>query len=579
MSGRETRMATVDLATLHCLFGVAGKPSYVKAASEQVHHSGAAPQACADGMDGQYPCDSRDATYVSALKIAAARADGLDTSALEGSVMKFAKFWQIEDDVKGAMDKVASHLAPVVLEDSDYAMVESYQGQPIRKYASYDADSASEAANAFYDNRTRYPLAWRQKTARALIKKAREHGADLNPGVESYLFKAAGFGFPSAEAVEDALIGRLNHCSGGIRKSAGEKLASALGAIADSPQLRFNHDLVTDMLEITDRFDREMKLAAFYDQDVDLPEEMLELTTTMVKHAGEVEQGGMVNLQNGSAVNVHHLSKEALEAVDDDLAKMSKRKLAKVLPTLPSPDADVLCKAAGVVKTAAPLMERPGLPEQKKVKPSEGTPSIGKPPSNKDLAKKGQDMMGGGMPPPPADPAAAGAMPGPGAIPGAPAPGAVPGAGMGGAPAPGTPEPAPNLPVTPGQEAKPGQAPGAEAAPPGMDPGAVGAAGAPPPESGMDPGAVAAPPVEPAADLGGGNALFDNTGILDDPSITGAASPGAEGAGAANTLMAGAGAEDDASGMPGEPAGMPTPAASEVIKDDVSGIPAPMPVQ
>ena len=248
-------MSNVSLTTLHCLLGVAGKPAYVKAASEQEHHAGAAPTACADGLDGQYPCDSRESTYVSALKVAAAKADGEDVAAIEGQLIKFASFWQIEDDVRGALDKVASHLAPVEIEDSDYALHETYQGQPVRKFAAYDATSTIKAAEAFHGNRHRYPLAWRQKTARALIKKARAHDAELPETVNTYLFKAAGYGFPSQDAIEDGLVCRLNHITH-TRKTAGEKLAQALGVIADSPHLRYNHDLVGDMLEITDRFDR-----------------------------------------------------------------------------------------------------------------------------------------------------------------------------------------------------------------------------------------------------------------------------------------------------------------------------------
>ena len=559
MSIREIRMGNVSLTTLHCLMGVAGKPAYVKAASEQEHHAGAAPTACADGMMGQYPCDSRESTYVSALKIASAKADGAQTDALESSLMKFAKFWQIEDDVRGALEKVAAHLAPVEIQDSDYMLHETYQGQPIRKFAAYDPTSTIESAEAFFDNRHRYPLAWRQKTARALIKKARENDADIPDHISNYLFKAAGFGFPSQAAIENGLVGRLNHITH-TRKTAGEKLAQALGAIADSPALRYNHDLVTDMLEITDRFDREMKLAAFYDSDVDLPEEMLELTTPMIKQAGEVEHGGSVSLQNGQSVNVHRLSKEALEAVDDALVNMPKTKLAKVLPTLPAPDADVLCKAAGVVKTAKPIFERPGLDPKPATKPSKGTKAIGAPKSNEDLAKGAMEapMPGMGAPPP-----APGAMPGPGAIPGGAAPGAVPSPGMGGAPAPGAPEPAPNLPETPGQAEKPGQ----DAA--SMDPtGSMGAAPGAAGGTGMAPDANPGAPVAPE-----GGAPFDDPGILDDPMIAAQASPSAPGADDASTLMAGAAAEEGAAGMPGEPMGAPDPAAAAVMKDQVSGIP------
>jgi hypothetical protein len=90
----------------------------------------------------------------------------------------------------------------------------------------------------------------------------------------------------------------------------------------------------------------------------------------------------------------------------------------------------------------------------------------------------------------------------------------------------------------------------------------------------MDPGAVPAAPVEPQ-----GGALFDSPDILDDPNVVAQASPSADGMTSDSNLLAGAGTEDDAAGMPGEPAGMPTPAAAGVMKDDVSGIPAQMPVQ
>jgi hypothetical protein len=530
----------VDLSTLHTLLNVAGKPAYVKAAAEQVHHGGVDARGCADGFGHQYPCTDRESTYVSALKIAAAEADGVDVTDAKAGLMKFARFWQIEDDVEAALTKVAAHFAEEPIPEDAYALDVEVNGQRLRKFAAYSPMTTVAAATAFYDNRFRYPLEWRQKTAAALIKKAKEYGVEIPQLTRNYLYRAAGLGFPTKTAMEDGLIERLNRLPPN-RKVAAEKLASAIGAIADSPHLRYNHDLVRDVLTLTDRFDREMKLAAHYESgEIGLPEEMLELTTEMVKHAGEIERGGLVNLQNGQEVNVHHLSKSALEIVDPALAKMSAERLSRVLPTLPAPDADILCKAAGVKKSAKPT-SRPGLPPAPRVEvvpPSKGTEPIGKP-KVAQAAMPGMDpmmdpMMAGG------DPMAGGApMPGPGAIPGAPTP------GEGAAPidAPGQAEAAPNLPMTPGQAEKPTPAPAAGA----MDPGAA---------AGMEPGAA---PLD----------------ILDDPNIVESASPTGDMSGGTAAFAAGGGTDSSPGSTPalGTPMGANAQAAKAVLPDTVSGMP------
>lgn len=349
----------MSLTDLHVLLGVTGRPSYVKAASEQVAEDAPVlPQACADGIQGTLPCNSKEATFLSAAKVASARAAGKPyNTETEQGIMKFARFWQITDDVVAAQKKIAAAAEPRTLGSSDFALNEVHQGTTLKKYAAYDGDTTTRAASAFYDNRHKYPLPWRQKTAKELIARATRFGVigEIPGNVSTYLHKAAGYAFPSQEAITNSLVCRLNRLPGS-KKVASEKLAAALGAIADAPHLRYNHELVQDVLTLTDRFDRELKLAAHYsdaDDGVTLPEEMLDLTTSMIKHAGEVHRGGEVDLQNGSTVNVHFLTKEALEVVDPELAKMSKLKLAGVLPTLPRPDADLLCKAAGVQKKAS----------------------------------------------------------------------------------------------------------------------------------------------------------------------------------------------------------------------------------
>lgn len=522
---------TVDLSTLHTLLSIAGRPSYVKHASEQENRDPAAATACADGFGGRFPCTDREQTYVSALKIAAAQADGEDVEDALVGIRKFARFWQIGDDVDAALTKLGQHFEPVEIPDDAYALDVEVRGERLRKYAAFNDPSTYRAAEGFYENRFRYPLEWREKVARVLLKRAGEFGTVIPEHINDYLYKAAGFGFPTPESIEAGLIDRLNRLPPN-RKEASVKLASALGTIADSPHLRYNHDLVRDVLDITDRFDREMKLAAHYESgDVSLPEEMLGITTAMIKRAGEVEHD-MVRLQNGESVNIHHLPKSALEAVDPALALMKTARLAKVLPTLPSPDAAVLCKAAGVGKKA-PGIRRPGL------------------------GKAAQEMMlppdpamaqgGGGMPEAP--------MPGPGAIPGAPMP------GEGGAPIdePGQAEPAP-LPSTPGQEAKPGDVGGGMSG----DPDAM-APGSHPVSPGLDDPGMG--PMDGPLDAGG-------VGILDDPDITEQASPTGQDQQSSEILSAGS-AGDDTSGVGtglGESLGL-GPAGRAVMQDDISGMP------
>lgn len=542
---------SVTLVQLHELIGIAEKPPYVKAAAEQVQRGApAVPRSCADGLQGQYPCDTKEQTWLSAVKLAAAGGD----PGITAGIQRFATFWGIEADVTRAQKKIAAHLAAPALRDHDFALVQEHRGEKVRKYAAFDAESTARAADAFHANRHRYPMAWRKTAATELIRRSERFDAVLNPEVNSYLHKAAGFGFPSAEAIENAILDRTGRCQGHL-KSAGVKLAEALGAIAAHPDLRYNNDLVRDALEVMDRFDQSTKLAAHYGDDVGLPEEILDLTSPMLqKAAGYV--AGQCKLQNGIHVNVHDLTKEALAAVSDELAEMPLAKLAAVLPTLPAPDANVLCRASGIsTKTA-------GATAVAMASLRKGAGAAMPPPA------PGQDPnVGAGAPP-------GAPAPGPGAIPGAPAPGAQPPPGT-----PGAAPAAPPLEKVPGQAATPGAPP---EVPPGQSALAAGAPGGP----AAAPGAVAGGPLDAGGNAPEPGAIFDaplfDPGSVEppksmdptkDPAMQGAA-PGsdvdaslADAGGGAGEVLGGAGPGADAL------ANQEQPPRQGVTKDQVSGLP------
>lgn len=548
---------SVTLVQLHELIGIAEKPPYVKAASEQVQRSAPEPRHCADGLGCRYPCDSKEQTWLSAVKLAAA---GGDTE-IQAGIEKFARFWGITADVQAAQKKIAAQLAVPALEDRDFALVQEHRGEKIRKFAAFDSNSTVKAATAFYENRHRYPMAWRKQAAVELIRRSEAHLAQLPPVVNDYLHKAAGFGFPSVEAIENAILDRTGRCQGHL-KSAGVKLAEALGAIAAHPDLRYNNDLVRDALEVMDRFDRSTKLAAHYGDDVSLPEEMLDLTQPMLqKAAGYV--AGQCKLQNGINVNVHDLTKEALAAVSDELAEMPLAKLAAVLPTLPAPDANVLCRASGIsTKQAAAGADL--LDVLRKRAGAAVPPTPGAAPAPQD---PGATPM-----PPGQDPAAAAApQPGPGAVPGAPAPGQPP-------PAPGAPGAAPAAPPL---EKVPGQAPAPGATPAGQSALAAGT----PPSPQAAPGEVAGGPLDAGGNAPEPGAIFDaplfdpgsveppkNLDPTKDPAMQ-AAAPGSDAG--ASLADAGGGAGDVLGGAgPGAAAlAQEQPPRQGVTKDQVSGLP------
>ncbi len=323
---------------LNRIYGVVGRPSYCKEAADQsqvrCHERG-----YADPFDKQYPCHSKLATFQSAME-----AEELDAPAdVKAEISKFAAFWAIADDVEAAKAKLAAskkQASTEELPDADFALVQQVGTEKVRKYAAFDSESVFESSIAFHENRHRYPLAWRKSAATELLSRAIQHQVTLPSYVDLYLNKAAGFGLATAEAIDSALIERLNRAP----KTAAvdtDKLVEIMTGIAETPSLHYDTECVQEMLSCMDVYDRQHKLSQYYGQDLNLPEEILVHTEPeLAKIAGCGNR--VVRLVNGTDVDVHHLTHDVLNAVDEKLAAMSQEKLAAVLPTLPKPDADLL---------------------------------------------------------------------------------------------------------------------------------------------------------------------------------------------------------------------------------------------
>jgi hypothetical protein len=300
------------------------------------------PDLVKEGSDGSsdYSFESKDATLVSYLKAIVKNASEAERIKCE----QHARFWQITDKCHTAAEKLAQYTEQG-LDDNGYALVESVNGESIKKYASFDKESTANAAVAFHHNRARYPLEWRKKVATELLRRADKYEATIPQYVETYLHKAAGFGFSSPEMAETMLVERLNCSPKNSTPEATRKLAEAMNCMIGKPELCLDTDFVKTAVSAIDEYDTQMNLTNKYDSMLSLPEELYDsrfTTDKLEKIAGFSRN--IVKLINGTTVDATTLTKEALAAVSPTLASMNSDELIGVLPTLPLEDADLLTR-------------------------------------------------------------------------------------------------------------------------------------------------------------------------------------------------------------------------------------------
>lgn len=285
-----------------------------------------------------YSFSGREATVLSFIgaHMKLAGAPGMEDA------VKMANFWGIRKEAEELAAKVAKAMTPRKLAEADFALCAEVDGQKVLKYAAYDRDSVVEAANAFHENKDRYPYAWRKVAAARLLAKAEQFKAVLPEYVSVGLHKSAGLGFPTAESLEDALI-RREHVATSAQKEALAKIATVVGEMVASPELRYDDEMIEGLITNLDEFDAQLPM--FKMAEVGLAEEIIEdgsVTTELVKMAGA--SSTYVMLKNGFEVDATTIPPEALEAIDPELAKMASAELIDVLPTLDYEAASLLTR-------------------------------------------------------------------------------------------------------------------------------------------------------------------------------------------------------------------------------------------
>jgi len=311
---------------LHAILLRFGRPSYVKAASEQPYREGSG-----------YPIKSREDTYLSWCR---ALQNGAGADVIT-KVAEAGTFWNIKQDLDHAETQWKLSNAARDLDDSEYAMVQEYRGSKVRKFAAYDKDSTVKAAEAFYDHRTKYPYGWRKEAATCILRKAAEFNAALPQYVDTYLHKAAGFGYPTVESVDNAIGSRMGYV-GHKHADVTEKLGQVLSLIADNPVLRYNDELVKTAMQVMDQFDNETGMSQHYGR-IPMPEDLIGVTEPELQKMATDSQT-KVTLTNGSVVDLNDIDAALLAAIDPSMAKLGRNELRDVLPTLPVCDAQLLVR-------------------------------------------------------------------------------------------------------------------------------------------------------------------------------------------------------------------------------------------
>lgn len=327
-------------------------PDYVKSADVETifgRDSDIASTGFADVRNRQFKCTTKAATWVSYLyflenrskmhhKIAEWTQERLD---------RFAAQWGITPDV-AAMQEKNAELQQERLTDSDYMYVWSGDnGTRERAYPLRNGLEVKKAAEWFCKHRDHFAYADRRTMATKLLEKSSEFGTGFDSDTAELLEKQAGNGtYVPAEAAQFIRERSLLSPNSPFR----EKIAEMADKVADNPYYATCPETIKTLCETIDVFDRTIKLAGQYTENVPRPEEIFCSVGTKVAKAAIDE---CCTLTTGRIYHTNSFAKLALadirDAFGNEIAEevstglnVDPQKFAEIAGTFPRPDAQLL---------------------------------------------------------------------------------------------------------------------------------------------------------------------------------------------------------------------------------------------
>lgn len=307
----------------------------------------------------QFPCHTKSAAFLSYLYLHGQNGNGVEWTAptpfekVAERLDTAVTFWKLGPEVTSLREAITAKSASSKrdLTDDDYALVEQYGSETVKRFPTINAATVTKSAESLHRDRECYPYAWRQKAAAVLLQKAMELGADVSGDALEYLTKAAGVytlnDLDAAAAVaKRALL---------VPEESRDVLRKVATAIANG----VDRDRLVKLCSLISNVDCAHKLHTLYKDGLPMPEEALFQGAT-TKYASATAP---VTLTTGSSYDLDTLKSAGLapltvlgdaylqEFAANDQGDLDMAKVADILPTIPRDDAQLLdqaYEAAGV---------------------------------------------------------------------------------------------------------------------------------------------------------------------------------------------------------------------------------------
>lgn len=332
-----------QLYTIDQLFGL---PEFVKSASAETQ---ALPSTVyGDPYRRLYPCHTKAATWLSQTYFLMNQHlyDSKEAGLIQERIKKAADYFGMEGLINNLADKWQAANTQQGVKDADYALVVEHDGQTIKRMPLNSPDAIKASAAFFVQNRKNYPYEWRKTAARNILKVS--NGVGIDPQTYETIEKSAGYGFSDPNKISEAISERAAL----LPDRHSELHASMMKLSEDVKTLVPRPLFLMKVAESMDTIDREIGLNKFYDNGIQLPEDVC--FEWNEKTASE-SISGFIKLTTGNAwpveqlqsVDLHKIANvlgdEFVQAVTSpDGVTFDFNKFAEIVPTLPKNDASLL---------------------------------------------------------------------------------------------------------------------------------------------------------------------------------------------------------------------------------------------
>jgi hypothetical protein len=308
--------------------------------------------AFADQIGKKFPVHTKEACYLSYAYFKRQKQQFTKRAAqrIERKFNDMARFWDIEP----AMDKLAEDLAPKhekqAATEDDYALTVSHDGTPLHYFPINNRKAVEKSAEELVEHRGNFTYEMRKEAAQRLMGAYIREGYPIS-SVPNIIQSMAGFGITTKEAAVKELDRRVTFAKTTSEKKAAAPLKKLASTIRKEGDEVLTAETLVKVAGVIDVFDRCLGVTKHYGAEFEYPEDVL---FSFTKTAADKVKNELITMQNGSSYWLKDLEKasEAFDALGDmksdfiDMTgKLDMHKVADIVPTLPRPDAETLCKA------------------------------------------------------------------------------------------------------------------------------------------------------------------------------------------------------------------------------------------